>query len=81
MTAVVGVFLVILLLRPVYTISFEGFFDRFSSGFDFSATSVDNSPDERRQQFFALLEGWYEHPVLGAGLGEPRLCGSISDLT
>jgi hypothetical protein len=79
-TAVVGVFLVILLLRPVYTISFEGFFDRFSSGFDFSATSVDSSPDERRQQFFALLNGWYEHPVLGAGLGEPAYGSIRSDV-
>ena len=79
-TAVVGVFLVILLLRPVYTISFEGFFDRFSSGFDFSATSVDNSPDERRQQYFALLNGWYEHPVLGAGLGEPAYGSVRSDV-
>lgn len=79
-TAVVGVFLVILLLRPVYTISFEGFFDRFSSGFDFSATSVDNSPDERRQQYFALLNGWYEHPVLGAGLGEPAYGSIRSDV-
>jgi O-antigen ligase len=79
-TAVLGVFLVILLLRPVYTISFEGFFDRFSSGFDFSATSVDNSPDERRQQFFALLNGWYEHPVFGAGLGEPAYGSIRSDV-
>lgn len=75
-TLVAGIALVVLLLRPVYTISFSGFFDRFSSGFDFSPTSMDNSPDERRQQYFALERGWLEHPIFGAGLGEPAY-GSI----
>jgi O-antigen ligase len=75
-TLILGISLVVLLLRPVYAISFSGFFDRFSSGFDFSPTSMDNSPDERRQQFFALERGWLEHPLLGAGLGEPAY-GSI----
>jgi O-antigen ligase len=75
-TLVLGLSLVVLLLRPVYAISFSGFFDRFSSGFDFSPTSMDNSPDERRQQFFALEQGWLEHPLFGAGLGEPAY-GSI----
>jgi len=75
-TLVLGLSLVVLLLRPAYAISFSGFFDRFSSGFDFSPTSMDNSPDERRQQFFALEQGWLEHPLFGAGLGEPAY-GSI----
>ena len=78
-TAVLGVFLVVLLLRPFYTIDFTGFFERFASGFDFSATSVDNSPDERRQQYFALVDEWLEHPVLGAGLGEPAYGSVRSD--
>jgi hypothetical protein len=77
--AVLGVFLLVLLLRPFYTINFSGFFERFFSGFDFSATSVDNSPDERRQQYFALVNEWYEHPVLGAGLGEPAYGSVRSD--
>ena len=75
-TLALGILLVVLMLRPVYAISFSGFFDRFSSGFDFSPTSMDNSPDERRQQYFALERGWLEHPIFGAGLGEPAY-GSI----
>lgn len=79
-TAVLGIFLIILLLRPFYTISFAGLFERFSAGFDFSATSVDSSPDERRQQYFALVQEWYEHPLLGAGLGEPAYGSVRSDV-
>jgi hypothetical protein len=75
-TLTAGTLLLVLLIRPIYSITFEGFLDRFSSGFDFSATSVDNSPDERRQQYFALERGWLEHPIFGAGLGEPAY-GSV----
>ena len=71
-----GICLLALLVRPLYSITLEGFFDRFSAGFDFSATSADNSPDERRQQYFALERGWLEHPIFGAGLGEPAF-GSV----
>ncbi len=39
---------------------------RFVAAFDFSG---DVGAFLRREQFFALLQGWSEHPFLGSGLG------------
>ena len=66
---VLGVGLAVLLLRPIYAITFEGIADRFSAGFDFSATTLDDSPADRSQQYIALVRGWAEYPLIGAGLG------------
>jgi hypothetical protein len=66
---VVGIVISVPLLSLVYSIDLPGIAERFSSGFDFSPTSFDDSPDARRQQYFALMNGWHEHPLIGAGLG------------
>lgn len=63
-------------LNAVSGISLSGLADRFSAGFDFSPTTDDNGANERREQFHALLAGWMENPILGAGLGSPAF-GSI----
>jgi hypothetical protein len=40
--------------------------NRFAVGWDFTA---EQSALERREQFFPLLEGWFENPLFGAGHG------------
>ena len=57
------------LVGPVYGITFQGLGERFSEGFDFSASNVSDSSTGRVEQYFALTEGWREHPFLGAGIG------------
>jgi hypothetical protein len=57
------------LLRSVYSISFAGLADRFSAGFDFSASNQSDSAVGRIDQYLALKSGWLEDPLLGAGLG------------
>jgi len=47
-------------------------------GFNFSPTAEDIGTTERRTQFHALLQGWMENPLLGAGYGAPAY-GSIRD--
>ena len=70
--------LVILLipLNAIYGVTPSGLADRLSAGFNFSPTSEDAGATERRVQFYALLAGWEENPVLGAGHGSPAF-GSI----
>lgn len=46
--------------------SWEGTQELFLNGFDFK---TDPDALARRVQFFALLHGWMEHPIIGAGLG------------
>jgi len=77
---VLGIVILVPLLGLVYSIDLPGLADRFSSGFDFSPTSFDDSPDERRQQYFALMNDWHEHPLIGAGLGASAY-GSIRSET
>jgi O-antigen ligase len=71
MTSVLALGLVLFtaLILPFKIISIEGIVERFSSAFDFSPTTFDDSPAARSQQFDALLRGWYEDPLIGAGLG------------
>jgi hypothetical protein len=57
------------LLRSVYAISFEGLADRFSEGFDFSASNQSDSSTGRVEQYLALKNGWMEAPLVGRGLG------------
>jgi hypothetical protein len=59
----------IMLLSPVYAITFEGLADRFSAGFDFSASNQSDSSTGRVEQYLALKSGWMEAPLVGRGLG------------
>ena len=49
---------------------------RFVAAFDFSG---DVGAFLRREQFFALLQGWSEHPFLGSGLGS-TVPGSVRSI-
>src|SRR6266404_4111197 len=63
-------------LNAVFGVTLSGLADRFSVGFDFSPTSEDTGATDRRTQYHALLAGWMENPLLGAGHGAPAF-GSI----
>jgi len=63
-------------INSTYQVSAESLFQRVSDGFDFTPTSADDGSIARNQQYAALLNGWFERPVLGAGLGAPAF-GSI----
>jgi O-antigen ligase len=77
---VLGIFVAAPVLSLVYSIDLPGIAERFSSGFAFTPTSVDDSPNVRRQQYFALMSGWDEHPLIGAGFGASAY-GSIRSET
>ncbi len=65
----VGVGVVTLIVTiPLFDIELLRILEDFRSGFDFSdANNI--SAYYRREQFYALLSGWTESPLLGAGLG------------
>lgn len=49
-----------------FNLDLTALLDYLSQGFDFAG---DKSANARSTQFFALLEGWFENPLLGAGHG------------
>jgi hypothetical protein len=63
-------------LNALSGISLSGLYDRVSSGFDFTPNTDDNGANERRRQFHALVAGWMENPIFGAGHGAPAY-GSV----
>jgi hypothetical protein len=54
-----------------YQYDIRSFWERFISAFDLSASSSDESGGGavRHQQFLALLHGWSDYPIFGAGHG------------
>jgi len=52
----------------IFDINIEVIWDDLVSGFEFSGAH-DLSTHLRKEQYFSLLDGWMENPVLGAGLG------------
>jgi O-Antigen ligase len=61
--------LAIALISPIYTITFEGLAERFSAGFDFSASNQSESALVRIEQYLAMMDNWNESPLIGRGLG------------
>lgn len=57
----------IILTKSTAGISFENVWEMFAKGFDFSAET--GGSQIRAVQFFALMEGFSEHPFIGNGLG------------
>ena len=57
---------VFVLLKWAYEYDLTKIYEEFISGFNFSATSGGIA---RQEQFYALLHGWLEHPLLGSGHG------------
>jgi len=51
-------------VTSVYKFDLDKLFKKFIDGFTFTAKD-----DARKQQFFALIRGWWEHPLFGSGLG------------
>ncbi|MBZ5570405.1 MAG: O-antigen ligase family protein [Acidobacteriia bacterium] len=75
-----GVIALSLVAGFIYDVKLTRLAEELFGSFDFSATTVSNSANERRSQYFALLREWHEHPVLGIGLGMPAY-GSIRSET
>jgi O-antigen ligase len=59
----------------VFKLNFESIIYDVLAGFDFSDSS-NLSASIRAEQFYALLHGWMDHPLLGSGHGAAAL-GSI----
>lgn len=68
-----AVLVLTLILVPVLSatsdIEFKGLKDRFTAGFDFSASNRSDSAVGRVDQYLALMDGWKQAPYLGKGLG------------
>ncbi|MCK4829442.1 hypothetical protein KA005_77675, partial [bacterium] len=59
---------VFVLLKCTYEFDLTKIYGNFISGFNFLA--MDGASEiARLQQFYALLHGWLEHPLLGSGFG------------
>lgn len=57
------------LLSSVNLVTLEGVADRFSAGFDFSASNRSDSAVGRVDQYLAMMHAWEQAPYLGQGLG------------
>ena len=72
-TMTVAVLLLTLILVPVLSattdIEFKGLKERFTAGFDFSASNRSDSAVGRVEQYLALMDGWKQAPYIGRGLG------------
>ena len=64
----VTVVLLVVCLGPIYGVTLSGMAERLAAGFDFGPTA-EYGAMERSTQFHALLAGWEENPLLGAGHG------------
>jgi hypothetical protein len=53
------------LIAKIYDFSLSGILKTFASGFQISS----GNESARYEQFFALLQGWLDHPIFGSGLG------------
>lgn len=60
-------------------ITAEGLDQRFSSGFDFSASNRSDSSVGRIEQYMAMMEGWQDNPFIGNGLGASAHASIRSD--
>jgi hypothetical protein len=64
----IAIFAFAVVVMSISGVSFESNWDHMMSGFEFA--DPDNiSANTRLQQFVALLQGWMENPILGAGHG------------
>ncbi len=75
-----SILIIFVSLSLIYEFDPRLLWDRFATGFDLSAQTVDPSGTVRRQEFIALSRGWLDKPFWGAGLGASAL-GSIRSET
>lgn len=66
---VIGVVVIVFGLGAIYEFSVSSMWEHMVIGFDFSSQTIDAGADLRHEQLTALVRGWLEHPVLGAGHG------------
>ncbi len=66
---VIGVVVVFAGLSSIYQFDLSNVWDRFVTGFDLSSQTIDEGAIARHEQLLALLRGWLEDPLLGAGHG------------
>jgi hypothetical protein len=71
-----GIILLFIGLSSIYSFNLSSMWDRFASGFDLGSQTLDEGSALRNEQFYALMRGWMEHPILGAGHGASAF-GSI----
>ena len=64
--AVLLLFVLFSCLHAAFDIDLLSMVQRFTDAFQFN---LDAGAIVRREQFFALLQGWMDNPLLGAGLG------------
>ena len=57
---------IVFYLSSVFDFDMRSVWEMFSEGFDFTRSG---SALARYEQFFALVDGWSQHPLLGAGHG------------
>jgi len=75
-TGILALIVSMFCLNALSGISVSGLYERVSVGFDFTPSTDDNGANERRKQFHALVAGWMENPIFGAGHGSPAY-GSV----
>lgn len=66
---VIGAVLSFAVLALTNLVTLEGLEERFSTGFDFSASNRSDSALGRIDQYLGLMDGWEQSPYLGQGLG------------
>jgi hypothetical protein len=67
--SVIVMIVTITLMLPVYQITFQGLMERFTTGFEFTASTRSESEVVRRDQYQAMMAEWSEDPWIGRGLG------------
>jgi hypothetical protein len=77
---VIGVVVLFVGLSFIYQFDIFAIWDHFVTGLDLSSQTIDAGAILRHEQFFALVRGWLEHPILGAGHGASAF-GSIRSET
>ena len=78
--ALCGAIALTFVISLMHEVKLAQIFGELADSFDFGSTTQSDSASDRRLQYFALLKGWHEHPIIGAGLGMPAY-GSIRSET
>lgn len=77
--SVIVVILAIVMMLPVYKITFQGLEERFTSGFEFTAVTRSESEIVRLEQYQAMMDEWAGNPWIGRGLGASAHLSTRSD--
>jgi O-Antigen ligase len=80
--AVMGVAIIVMMsfLGTAFALNARSVTEVFKESFDFSRGATDLGAQARREQYTALLDGWEDEPLLGAGLGTSARGSTRSEL-